>query len=149
MSNFKDILRRSALFSGLGAQDIERLVPLFDPRDLHTGDVLASEGDMAQYFFLLEKGTLLLAYKDGKAVVLSDPGDFVGMELLSAKNIYKATATVLEPGRAHAVSRESFVAFIQEDTPEASEVMENWQTVLDSIGDFVRNREEDNVPISF
>ena len=149
MSNFKDTIKGSAVFSSLEGQDVEKLLPLFEPRELHTGDVLTTEGDLAQHFFLLEKGTLLLAYEGGKAVVLDKCGDFAGMELLSAKGIYKATATVLEPGKAHAVSRESFLAFIQEDTPGASEVMESWQMVLDSIGEFVKNREEDNVPISF
>ncbi|WP_022667429.1 cyclic nucleotide-binding domain-containing protein [Desulfospira joergensenii] len=149
MSNLTDILRRSDVFKSLDDPDIERLSLLFDSRELHTGDVLTSEGDPAQYFFLLEKGTLLLAYEDEKAVVLKDCGDFAGMELLSAKGICKATATVLEPGRAHAVSREEFLAFIQEDTPGAASAMASWQEVLDGIGDFVKNREKDNVPISF
>lgn len=149
MSDFKEMLSRSTLFSGLGTQDIDRLAPLFDPRDLHVGDVLTSEGEPARYFFLLERGTLLLAYGDGKAVVLNASGDFAGMELVSAKAIYKATATVLGPGRAHAIFREDFLAFVREDTPGASGVMEAWQTVLDSVGDFVRNQENDIVPIRF
>ncbi len=139
MSNLKEVLKRSPVFGCLDDNARDTMIPWFDQRTLCTADVLSSRGDPAQYFFLLEKGTLMLELDQGKAIVLDKCGDFAGMELMAAHGIYKATATALAPGRVYTVSRQHFYEFIQGVTPAAAAVMAAWQTVLEQTAGFARN----------
>jgi CRP-like cAMP-binding protein len=149
MNHIKDILSTSPVFSALGEDDIQGLETLFDKRDICPGDILANAGETAQYFFLLNSGTLLLAMDKGKSVVLNMPGDFIGMELLSDKELYKTTLTVLEKGSVSAISRQDFMAVIREDSAAASVIMASWQEYLDRTAPFAKNIEDLVLPEIF
>ena len=149
MGSISDILHKSSVFNSLDTADFKRISALFENCELHTGDVIATAGDTAQYFFLLEKGTLLLAMEAGKSIVLSTAGDFIAMELLSHRGKYKTTVTAMENGGVFTISREDFLAFIQEDTPGAAAVMQAWQVFVDQAAPFVKNIEDTNVPAIF
>jgi CRP-like cAMP-binding protein len=142
MSDLKVILNKSSVFNTLEEDDIQRLEPLFEKWGIHTGDILATAKDAAQFFFLLNKGTLLLEMEEGKSVVLDTPGDFIGLELLSAKGVYKTTISVLEKGSLFAVARQDFLNFIQKDSPAAAAIMTSWQTYLDATASFAKNIED-------
>jgi len=141
MSDLKEILNESPVFNSLGKEDILRLEPLFEKWEILPGDILCNARDAAQFFFLLNKGTLLLAMEDGKSVVLKTAGDFVGLELLSARGVYKITISVLEKGSLFAVPRQAFLDVIQEDSPAAAMIMTSWQAYLDATASFVKNME--------
>ena len=143
------VLKKSIIFSGLEAEDFQRLDPLFQRWPLHTGDILATAGHQAQFFFLLEQGCLLCAMDEGKSVVLDAPGDLIAMEMLSRKGVYTATLTALEDGGVWVVSRDAFLSFIQEDTEAAAAVMEGWQVFLDEKAPFARNIADIDIPVMF
>jgi CRP-like cAMP-binding protein len=117
------------------------LKTLFDPRKIHPGDILATAGEAADYFFLLDTGTILLGMNDGRSVVLNSCGDFIGLELLSARGIYKTRLTVLEQGRVFAIPRQTFLDIIQEDSSAASAIMSAWQAYLEVTASFAKNIE--------
>lgn len=146
MASISDVLKKSMVFSSLEPADQESLCPLFEKWDLHIGDVITTAGNIAQYFFILEKGTLLLEMEGGKAVVLDTPGDFLAMELLSLKNLYTTTTTVLEEGCVYAVAKEVFLGLIQEDTEAAETIMAAWQEFCDERAPFLRRIEDINIP---
>jgi CRP-like cAMP-binding protein len=149
MGSISDILHKSSIFNSLDKKDLEQITPLFERRELNIGDVIAMAGDAAQYFFLLEKGTLLLAMEEGKSLVLDRAGDFIAMELLSHRGRYKTIVTALEGGGVFTIPREDFLAFIQEDTPGAAAIMQAWQGFLDQAAVFAKNIEESVVPAIF
>jgi len=149
MGSISDVLKKSIVFKSLEVTDLQGLIPLFERWELHTGDVITTAGETAQYFFIVERGTLLLAMDQGRSVVLSASGDFIAMELLSARGIYKATTTALENGVVFAVPRGAFLAFIQEDTPGAAAIMDAWQDYLDQRAGFVKIIEDIDVPAIF
>ena len=149
MGSISDILHRSSVFNSLDKTDLEQIIPLFERWELHTGDVVATAGDTAQYFFLLEEGTLLLAMGEGKSIVFAKAGDFIAMELLSDRGKYKTTVTALENGGVFKISRKDFLAYIQEDTPAAAAIMQAWQGFLDQAAAFAKNIEESIVPAIF
>ncbi|GAG85701.1 unnamed protein product, partial [marine sediment metagenome] len=109
MSDINKILTESKVFGSLDGDSIQRLAGLFDQWETHIGDTLTTANDTAHTFFLLEKGRVLLAMDEGRAVVLESPGDFIGLELMSAKGVYKTTLSVLEKGRVHAIPRQDFL----------------------------------------
>jgi len=49
MSDIQSILKQSAVFGGLDNRDIEQLEILFDQREVHPGDILASKGASYEY----------------------------------------------------------------------------------------------------
>ncbi len=149
MGSISDILHRSSVFNSLDKTDLEQIIPLFERRDVHTGDLLSTAGDTAQYFFILESGALLLAMEDGKSVVLATPGDFIAMELLSDRGRYKTTMTVLEDGTVFSIPRLAFLDLIQEDTPGAAAIMQAWQGYLDHTAPFAKNIADIDVPAIF
>ena len=149
MNTLDAVLNKSIIFSPLETMDLDRLVPLFQKWTLHTGDVLTTSGNRAQYFFLLEKGSLLLAMEEGKAVILNAPGDFAAMEMLSRKGQCISTITALEEGIAWALPREDFLSFIQEDTPAAAAVMAGWQSFLDQKAHFAKTLTDVDIPVMF
>lgn len=149
MGDLKDILTTSSVFGVLEKTDIDRLEALFDRREIHPGDILAQAENRAECFFLLGKGAVLLAMDKGKGVVLNTPGDFIGMELLSVKGIYKTTLSVLEKGYVFAVSRKDFLAVIREDSAGAEAIMEAWQVYLDNTASFAKNIEDISLPEQF
>ena len=138
MGSISDILHRSSVFNSLDKTDLQPITPLFERWELHTGDVIATAGETAQYFFLLEKGTLLLAMEAGKSIVLATAGDFIAMELLSDRGRYKTTVTALENGGVFKILRKDFLAYIQEDTPGADAIMQAWQGFLDQAAAFAK-----------
>lgn len=149
MGSISDILHRSSVFNSLDKTDLEQIIPLFERRELYTGDILSTAGTTAQYFFILESGTLLLAMEKGKSVVLATPGDFIAMELLSDRGRYKTTTTVLEDGMVFIIPRVAFLDLIQEDTPGAGVIMQAWQVFLDQTAPFAKNIADIDVPAIF
>ncbi len=149
MGTISDVLKQSMVFNSLEEADLKKIMPFFEKWELHTGDVITTAGDVAQYSFLLESGTLLLAMDADRSVVLDTPGDFIAMELLSVKGIYKTSITVLENGSVFAISREAFLSIIQEDTPGAETIMKAWQEFCDQTAPFAKNIEDINVPAIF
>ena len=146
MGNIKNILKNSSVFSPLEEDDITTLSLLFGKWEIHSGDILATAEDTAQYCFLIHSGTLLLAMDEGRAVVLNTAGDFVGLELLSAKGAYKTTVTVLESGSVYVISNQDFLAFIQQDSTGAAAIMEGWQEYLEKTAPFAKNIEDIGLP---
>lgn len=141
MRDIKEILKKSKVFGLLDEDSVTRLAGLFDQWTIHPGDVLTNAGDTAHTFFLLGKGTVLLAMEGGKAIVLDAPGDFMGLELLSAKGIYKTSLSVLEEGSVFAISRQGFMDLIQEDSAMAETIMDAWQDYLETKAPFAKNNE--------
>jgi len=146
MSAIKEVLGKSPVFSSLGQDDIQRLEPLFEKWEIDPEDVLATADDAAQFFFILSSGTVLLAMEEGKSAVLNMPGDFIGLELLSDKGMYKTTVTVLEKGSVFAIPRQDFLSFIQEDSPAAAAIMTSWQEYLEAVASFAKNIEDISLP---
>ncbi|MFH2091061.1 MAG: cyclic nucleotide-binding domain-containing protein [Pseudomonadota bacterium] len=136
MSTINDILGSSPVFKSIEAAAIEKMGSLFEKRDIYPGDMIATACEPAQNFFVLAKGSVLLGMEDGKSVVLNHPGDFIAMELLSAKGIYKTSVSVLEKGQVYVILRDDFLKIIQEDTPMAQQIMEAWQIYLDQTAPF-------------
>nr|WP_319394990.1 cyclic nucleotide-binding domain-containing protein [uncultured Desulfobacter sp.] len=138
-------LSESSIFKGLGAQDIESLVPLFSRWSVMPGEVLAQAGHGAQYFFLLEEGALLVAMEEGRAAVLSSPGDFAGLSMVSRDGIHSSTITVLEKGSVWVVPCRDILDLTCQDTQAAASIMDGWRQFCKEKAPFCSNPAETGV----
>jgi CRP-like cAMP-binding protein len=141
MSQELELLKKNSIFSSLEPADLKYLGSLMTPLDVHEGEILANKGEEAARFFVLASGTLLIAMDGGKALVMEHPGDFIGMELLSSKGKYTSTVTALEHGLVFAIQRTDFIALIQEDSPMAEQIMQQWRSFLEETAPFVEQAE--------
>lgn len=109
------------------------------------GEILARAGLSAQFFFLLEKGTLLVAMEGGRAVVLNRPGDFAGLSMVSLNGTNTATITVLEKGVVWVVPCLDFLDLTGQDTPVAATIMDGWQQFFAEKAPFCSNPAETGI----
>lgn len=138
-------LSDSIVFNGLAPRDIDSLVPLFSRWTVMPGEILARAGLSAQFFFLLEKGTLLVAMEGGRAVVLNRPGDFAGLSMVSLNGTNTATITVLEKGVVWVVPCLDFLDLTGQDTPVAATIMDGWQQFFAEKAPFCSNPAETGI----
>jgi len=138
-------LSESIIFKGLDPREIDTLVPLFSRWTVVPGEILAQADHCAQYFFLLEKGTLLVAMEGGRAVVLNRPGDFAGLSMVSLDGTNTATVTVLEKGVVWVVSCSQIFDLTGRDTPVAAAIMDGWQQFCRKRAPFCSNPAETGV----
>lgn len=120
-------LSKSIIFNGLGARGIETLAPLFSRWAVMPGEILSRAGHKTQFFFLLEKGSLLVAMDEGRAVVLNRPGDFAGLSMVSLNGANTATITVLEKGAVWVVPCQDILDLAGRDTQAADTILDGWQ----------------------
>ena len=137
MASISTILSRSAVFGSLDPGKLQKLAPLFEKRDVYTGELLTTAGEPAQYYFLLDSGTLMLAMDQGRALVLETPGDFAAMDLVAAEPYYRSTTTVLEPGRVYAVSREAFCDLAEKESAFFQDFSTAWHTFYKGCAGFL------------
>ena len=141
MLNLKDSLKCSAVFGSIGENDLDELAPFFEARRLTPGEILTTLGNPAQYFYLLGEGRLLLSTKEGKALTLSNPGDFIAMDMVCDNGVCTCSLTALGDGAAFAISRDDFSQWIQKDHDIATGILDAWSLFLGRVAPFVEQRD--------
>ncbi|MFO7751845.1 MAG: cyclic nucleotide-binding domain-containing protein [Desulfobacteraceae bacterium] len=141
MNGIENILAGSVVFSRAGAEGRQRIASIAQKWSVREGETLASPGQKASSFFLLGSGTLMLSMEEERALVLNTPGDFIAMELLSSKGVYKTRVTVLSGGHVYALERDAFLEMIREDSADAETVMHAWKTFLENTAPFVKKQD--------
>ena len=126
MTSEIQILKKSDLFATVEDADLERICDIIEQRDIHEGEKIAIAGEKARFFFFLISGTIMVDMENGKSIIMNEPGDFVGFEILSCKGIYKSSLTALTKGEIFAVNRKSLLEIIQEDSPAAQSITHAW-----------------------
>ena len=143
MSEMKNILEESAVFSCMTSEGRQILADIATKRRVQEGEILAQAGETASFFFILGAGSLLLSMTEGRGIVLKTPGDFIAMDLLSANGVYKSTVTALCDGFVYVLVREAFLGIIREDSADAGEVVRAWRNYLEQTAPFVKKHEYD------
>ena len=141
MSKLKDVLESSAVFGSIDDADLEDLESRFEPRRFNTGEVLTSVGEEAEFYYLLGSGCLLVALEEGKALVMSSPGDFAGLDLISDRGNYRSEVIVLDTAEVFAVAREDMKAFLESGSAAAEQVLDAWTAHVDQIAPFAKHED--------
>ena len=141
MNEMENILEKSSVFSRIGADGKKRLASIAAKRRIQEGEILAAAGEKASFFYILDSGTVLLSMAEGRALVLNTPGDFIALELLSSRGVYKTDVTALLDGFVYALDRKAFLEMIREDSTDAGELMRAWSNYLEETVPFVKMHE--------
>src|SRR5215469_14838593 len=114
-SSLGEILRSSELFSEVESASVEELVPTLHLIELANGETLVSQGDPAEYLYILMSGRLrAIAHnrRNEECVLLEvNPGESVGEMSVFCDNRASATVVASCVSRVLALPRTSFDDF--------------------------------------
>jgi CRP/FNR family transcriptional regulator, cyclic AMP receptor protein len=122
------LLSRSPLFSGLGPEELDRLVKYASTKRVRAGEVAFHKGAPGDQMFALMSGRVKIVTlsEEGKEVVLAvlNPGDIFGeISLLDGR---ERTATVLaaETSELLVLERREFIPFLEQHPKIAIKLLE-------------------------
>ena len=109
---------QSELFSRLPTANIHGLFALLTPLELKTGDVVITQGEPGDCYYIIQEGQCQVSRKPpsgGKEVNLAvlKPGDSFGEEALISDTTRNATVSMLTDGIIMQLSKDDFVNLIK------------------------------------
>lgn len=117
MASVEELLRSSALYRNLSAEDAERLAAVSLARTYEKGSLLFSEGDSSDYLYTIISGRvkLIKMMPSGKEVIIEifGPGDPVGAVVAFEGRPYPASAVAIEPTLCVLVRRAAFFSLLE------------------------------------
>ena len=118
------------LFSELRRRDRKRLASWADEVTVGAGTRLATEGDFAHEFFVIEEGTAEVTHGDDHVRDMG-PGDFFGEIALVEKTRRTATVTATSPMRLIVMFQTEFASMSAQHPEVAAKlheaIMERWE----------------------
>ncbi len=112
-----EVLRRSALFRRVSAEDRQRVAAVSSVRAFEKGDVLFSEGDASDLMFTVVTGRVKVfkTTARGTDVILElfGPGDPVGAVAVYESRPYPASGVALDPTTCLVIPRQAFFALLE------------------------------------
>lgn len=144
MSNTKEIvtfLQKVPFFQGLKNRQLENLAKRMVVRDYKAGDVIVSQGQGGEGFFILTSGQAeaIRHRADGESVVVNQfgPKDFFGELALLDDGPRTATITATEATQCLVLVRWDFLAILREDAEMAvvilMELAHRFRVTLDNL----------------
>jgi signal transduction histidine kinase len=107
----KSLLRRSPIFAGLPDAELDRIVALAEPVELHTGDLLMAEGSPGGSVYLTISGQFEVTKRSGQQEVqlaICGPGDFFGEISLFDQSPRTASVRAVTDARLLLISQSAF-----------------------------------------
>ena len=96
-----------AIFQGLSPEQIGAMSPFLEDIKLRKGYVVFSQGQSAQYLYILVGGEVQVRYKpyDGPALTVAHilPGDVFGWSSALGREVYTSSAEVVHSGAAYRI----------------------------------------------
>jgi cAMP-dependent protein kinase regulator len=113
-NRIKEILKRNILFANLDEKQVQIIVDALEPMQLEAGVEIIKQGDMGDYFYLMDSGTCEI-FKDGTLVQTATEAMSFGELALMYNSPRAATVTAKEASKLFKLDRMTF-KFILMDT---------------------------------
>jgi CRP/FNR family transcriptional regulator/CRP/FNR family cyclic AMP-dependent transcriptional regulator len=137
------VLRRVALFSELGAGELEALSRAFSPRSCPGGSPVIRESEPGDFFFVLLRGEVkvFVDSPDGREVVLShlQAGDFFGEMALLEGETRSASVTALSDCDLAVLARADFFAVLARDFSLTRRILQTLSSRLRKANDVIES----------
>jgi rhodanese-related sulfurtransferase len=107
-------LLKSQIFSHIPPANVQRLLELAEPVQVHAGDVVIRQGERGNYCYIMMEGRCSMTRRESGEILprtLGElgPGDSVGEEVLGANGVRRTTVTMRTDGWLRRLSRTQFL----------------------------------------
>lgn len=111
------ILRQAELFKGMNRGFVKGIMDLTKKESFKEGDILFTEGDRAEEFFILLRGRVKLSIGEGGRIVhvVGRPGEAFGWSSLVGRDAYTASAKCMAPTKLLKMGREDIQRILEDD----------------------------------
>lgn len=137
------VFRRVALFSELGATELEALARAVTPRTCPPGTALIRESEPGDLFFVILRGEVkvFVDSPDGREVVLShlQAGDFFGEMALLEGETRSASVTALTDCELVMLARAEFLAVLARDFSLTRKILQTLSARLRKANDVIES----------
>lgn len=116
-----DLVRRADIFAGFDNSGIVATVDIAESWSGRKGVMMASQGEDATKFFLIESGEVAILH-DGQQVGTLLPGGYFGANALLDSGTYHFSYRTLKPVQALVIRREMFDPLLRADTTLSKQV---------------------------
>ncbi len=130
--DWMSVLLSSPLFDFIPPTNIQTLFARFEKTHYASGDVVISQGDEGNYFYVLESGRARVERSDGRnTTALTDlkPGDNFGQDALISNLPRNATVTMLSGGTLMHLSKVHFESLLMRPVIETLSMEETLEMV--------------------
>jgi len=114
-------IKQSELFMGTSMNFVKKFMDISEMSSHKKGEVLFSENDRAEIFFILLNGRVRLSAGKPKQVVYNAErnGEAFGWSSLIGRKVYSASAECLEPTKLLKTSSKQLAVILEEDPENA------------------------------
>ncbi len=133
-------LKRCTFFRDFDDQELLELAKLAVPSRWSEGETIFRARTPAQYLYTLKKGAVLLAYPNGRSIIVEEPGGTIGWSTLVSPFHYTATAICLTDVELVGFARKDLFALMQMDAGLAQKIIQKITPVMQRRRPYHRGR---------
>jgi CRP-like cAMP-binding protein len=123
-------LKRYEIFAEMDLTELKLLSAMAAERRAREGEELIRAGSPARTLYILQKGGLMVAFPDGRAITLHKPGRVVGWSALVSPTHYTASVICLTDSTLIAFPGSELLRLVQRNVAFGTKIMRKISEVL-------------------
>jgi CRP-like cAMP-binding protein len=126
-----DKIKNAEIFSGLGDDELQKIIPICHEETLSKGTTIWKEGDIADRIYILQKGKARINLRGKSIIDITEPGRILGWSAFVKYNkYYTATAECLEDSAFVRILAADIMSLFRENQSIGLKVMDNLADVI-------------------
>ena len=135
-------LKRYEIFAEMDLTELKLLSAMAAERRAREGEELIRAGSPARNLYVLQKGGLMVAFPDGRAITLHKPGRVVGWSALVSPTHYTASVTCLTDSTLIAFPGNELLRLVQRNVAFGTKIMRKISEVLSRRLPFLQEKDK-------
>ena len=135
-------LKRYEIFAEMDLTELKLLSAMAAERRAREGEELIRAGSPARNLYVLQKGGLMVAFPDGRAITLHKPGRVVGWSALVSPTHYTASVTCLTDSTLIAFPGNELLRLVQRNVVFGTKIMRKISEVLSRRLPFLQEKDK-------
>lgn len=137
-------LQSIEIFQDLDSSELEEIVAIMTPMQIHECEQLTRQGEPAHTFFVVISGNFMLYLKDGRAMTLHGKGQVIGWSTAVTPFLYAITAIALTDGEVMAIEGQELLRVVQGDSALGDKLMGRINDAVAERIAFIQNKDYAN-----
>jgi CRP-like cAMP-binding protein len=135
-------LKRYEIFAEMDLTELKLLSAMAEERRGREGEELIRAGSPARTLYILQEGGLMVAFPDGRAFTLHQPGRVVGWSALVSPTHYTASVTCLTDSTLISFPGSELLRLVQRNVAFGTKIMRKISEVLSRRLPFLQEKDK-------